>query len=83
MGNGDEVARASKDSQPHTSSTEYDEVSVGRISSLMLDVRELQEPVLYAAALSLMPIEWARHLIYKGKRRCLEKLCIIWGEKGE
>lgn len=36
--------------------TEYDEGSVGRISSLMLDVRELQEPLLYVTALSPMPI---------------------------
>lgn len=39
--------------------TEYNEGSVGRISSLMLDVRELQEPLLYVAALSPMPIERA------------------------
>lgn len=32
---------------------EYDEGSVERIGSLMLNVRELQDPVLYAAALSL------------------------------
>lgn len=49
--------------------TEYDEGSVGRISSLMLDVRDLQEPLLYAAALSPMPIERAGPLMYEGKRR--------------
>lgn len=52
--------------------TEYDEGSVRRISSLMLDVWELQESVLYAAALSPAPIEQAGQM-YQGKRRCLEK----------
>lgn len=49
--------------------TEYDKGSVGRISSLMLDVWELQEPLLYAAALSLMPIKRARPLMYERKHR--------------
>lgn len=61
--------------------TEYDEGSVGRISSLMLDVRELQEPVLYAVALRPMQIERAGHLTYEGKRRCLEN-CYNWGRQG-
>lgn len=39
------------------SAREYDGGSVEKISSLMLDVRELQEPLLYVAALSPMPIE--------------------------
>lgn len=43
---------------------------MGRISSLMLDVRELQEPLLYAAALSPIPSERAGPLMYEGKRRC-------------
>lgn len=46
----------------------------GRISSLMLDVQELQEPVLYTAALTPMPIERARHLSYQGKRRFSKKM---------
>lgn len=49
--------------------TEYDERNVERISSLMLDVRELQEPLLYAAVLSLMSIEQAGPPVYEGKRR--------------
>lgn len=48
---------------------EYDGVSVGRISSLMLDGQELHEPLLYTATLSSMPIERAGPLIYEGKRR--------------
>lgn len=48
--------------------TEYDEGSVERISSLILDVRQLQEPLLYAASLSQMPIERAA-LMYEENRR--------------
>lgn len=51
----------------------YDGRSVGRISSLMLDVRELQETLLYAAALSPMEIEQAGPLMYGGKHKCLWK----------
>lgn len=50
-------------------SKEYDVGSVERIRSLVLNVRELQEPVLYAAALNLMPVEKAGKLTYGGKRR--------------
>lgn len=50
---------------------EYDEGSVGRVGSLMLNMRELQEPVLYAAALSLKPVERAGLLTCKGKCRWL------------
>lgn len=53
--------------------TEYDDGSVRRISSLMLDVRELQESVLYASTLSLVPIEQAGQLMYQGKRSCSKK----------
>lgn len=53
--------------------TEYEEGSVGRFNSLMLDVRELQEPVLYAAAMSPIPIEWVGQLTYQRQRRCLDK----------
>lgn len=52
---------------------EYNEGSVGRISNLMLDVQELQEPLLYASALRPMPIEWARQLMYAGKHRFSKK----------
>lgn len=48
---------------------EYDKRSVERIGSLMLNVRELQEPVLYTTALSPMPVEKVGQLIYGGKRR--------------
>lgn len=48
---------------------EYDGGSVGRVGSLMLNVQELQEPVLYAAALSPKPIEQVGQLTFRGKRR--------------
>lgn len=51
--------------------TEYEEGSVRRISSLMLDVRDLQEPLLYVTALSPMPIERTGKLMYTRKRRFL------------
>lgn len=51
--------------------TEYNEGSVRRISSLMLDVRNLQEPLLYATALNPMPIEHAGQLMYARNRRFL------------
>lgn len=47
----------------------YDEGSVGRIGSLMLNVQELQEPVFYAVSLSPMSAEKVRELINGGKRR--------------
>lgn len=49
---------------------EYDMGSIGRISNLMLDVRELQEPLLCAAALSLMSAERAGPLMYEEKCMC-------------
>lgn len=58
---------------------EYDRGRVGRISSLMLNVQELQELLLYTAALSPMPIERAGPLMYGGKRRCMcKKYLCIW-----
>lgn len=57
--------------------TEYDEGSIGRISSLMLDIRKLKEPVLHAAALSPMPIERAGQLMDKGQCRCAVEIKII------
>lgn len=53
--------------------TEYNDGSVRRISILVLDVRELQESVLYASALSLVPIEQAGQLMYQEKCRCSKK----------
>lgn len=56
---------------------EYDGGSVGRINSLMLNVQELQEPLLYATALS--PVLMS--LMYGGKRRCqCKKHLCIWNE---
>lgn len=52
---------------------EYNGGHVEKISSLMLDVRGLQESLLYVAALSPIPIERAGPLMYGGKRRCLWK----------
>lgn len=46
---------------------EHDEGSVGRIGSLMVNVRELQEPVLYAAALSPKPVERGRAIEVRRK----------------
>lgn len=43
---------------------EYEEGSVRRVGSLVLNVRELQEPVLYAAALSPKPVEKAGELMW-------------------
>lgn len=60
-------------SSGHRSVREYDEGSVRRIGSLMLNVRELEESMLYAAALSPMPMERAGHLKYGGKRRWWSK----------
>lgn len=54
----------------HIPSTwEYDAGSMGRNGSLVLNVRNLQEPVLYAASLSPMPVEKARELTDRGKCR--------------
>lgn len=50
--------------------SEYDEGSIGRVSSLMLDIRDLKEPVLQAAALSPFPIERAGQLTDKGQCMC-------------
>lgn len=52
---------------------EYGRGSVGRISSLTMNVQELQEPLLYATTLSPMSLERAGPLMYGGKRRWLCK----------
>lgn len=49
---------------------EYDRGSIGRISNLILDVRELHKPLLYAATLSPMSAKRTGPLMYEGKRRC-------------
>lgn len=66
----------------HIPSTgEYDAGSVGRIRSLVLNVRDLQEPVLYAAALSPMLVEKAAELINGGKRRWCRRVLDIYVKK--
>lgn len=52
---------------------EYDEGSKEMISILIMNVQELQEPPMYAAALSPMSLERAGPLMYGGKRRWLCK----------
>lgn len=71
LGGGDEVAEVRKDDRPRASCERVRRGECKRINSLMLNVRELQEPLLYAATLSPMLIERAGPLIYGGKRRCL------------
>lgn len=51
-------------------SNEYDERSIGRVSSLMLDIRDLKMPVLQVAALSQIPIGQEGQLKDKGQCMC-------------
>lgn len=76
LGSEDEEAGSVKMTDYISAAREYDEGSVGRISNLMLDVRELQEPLLYGTALSPMPIKRAGPLMYGEKRRCLWEKCL-------
>lgn len=58
-----------KVTDPIPTTGDYDEGSMGRLGSLVLNVWEFQEPVLYAVALSSKPIEKAGELMSQGQRR--------------
>lgn len=50
--------------------SEYDERRIGRVNSLMFDIRDLKVPVLQVAALSPFPIELVGQLKDKGQCMC-------------
>lgn len=59
----------------------YDTGSMGRIGSLVLNVRDLQEPVLNGAVLSPMLVKKAGELIDGEKHRCCSRVLDICVKK--